>query len=557
MKIKSIVWLIMLLIPHCVANEQSIGINEKIAMHMFSGAADNRFALLNNEQPNYQQLIATHGQQYLWFDNHNHNHKLNLSGLSLVSLLDDLGINPLSYEISEGVINIAQADQQLSQQLFYIANLFNGYQLKPTENPKEEIIQAVKNHQLASYVDQLLPQFDQVVRLRTAIAYYRQLSTSTWPRLDKNLRFTLGQGHPEIVKIRKILSALGDLNSGDYSAYRQHIFDPEIIIALQKFQARHDLNNNGQLNAQTISALNIAPEQRIKIMQINLWRWLSLPSIPPERYLMVNIPSYQLSLIENQQETLSMKVIVGDSKHPTPIMVTQVNSVTINPTWTPPYNIVNKELLPENTSNPGSLRRQNFTLTQGYGNNRLVQPVFDDSASIKKALGKYKLVQASGKNNALGKYRFNIKNFHSVYLHDTPAKNLFNKTHRALSHGCVRLQSAGQLARHLLTNLSPTIQSLTNQSLTNQSLTNQSPTKLDLAKQNLAKKQQVSKAISSTHTQHFALAQSIPVYLTYQTVWVAATGKLQWQTDIYQLDAKASLNTQSRTTVSNVVLAKQ
>ncbi|MEY8214936.1 MAG: hypothetical protein RPR97_10725, partial [Colwellia sp.] len=190
MKIKAIVWLIVLLSTHSFANEQSIRINDRIAKNMFIGAADNRFAQLNNEQPNYQQLIASHGQQYLWFDNN----KLNLSGLSLVSLLNDLGIKRLPYEIIDSLINLSEADQQLSQQLFYIANLFNGYQLKPTENPKEEIIQAVKNHNLASYVDQLLPQFDQVVRLRSAIADYRQLSKRTWPRLDKNLNFKLGQG---------------------------------------------------------------------------------------------------------------------------------------------------------------------------------------------------------------------------------------------------------------------------------------------------------------------------------------------------------------------------
>ncbi|MBA6390716.1 L,D-transpeptidase family protein [Colwellia sp. BRX10-3] len=509
MKIKAVLSIIILLSTHALANEKSIHINEQIAKQMFIGAADNRFALLNNEQPNYQHLIASLGQQYLWFDNN----KLNLSGLSLVSLLNDLGIKGLPFEIIDSSINFSEADQQLSQQLFYIANLFNGYQLKPVENPTKEIIQAVKNNNLASYVDQLLPQFDQVVRLRSAIAYYRQLSKSTWPRLDKKLSFTLGQGHQEIVKVRQMLSALGDLEKGHYSRYRQHIFDPEIIIALKKFQARHGLKTNGKLNAQTISALNITPEKRIKIMQINLWRWLSLPSIPPQRYVIVNIPSYQLSLIESQQESLTMKVIVGDIEHPTPIMVTQVNSVTINPTWTPTYNIVHKELLPENTSNPGSLRRQNFKLTKGYGNKRIFQPVFDDSGSILKALGNYQLVQASGKNNALGKYRFNIKNFHSVYLHDTPAKNLFNKTNRALSHGCVRLQSADKLAKHFLV-------------------------MQEGSQQGLAKKQQVNKAIHSTNTQHFALAQSIPVYLTYQTVLVTAAGKLQWQTDIYQLDAK-------------------
>jgi len=464
-------------------------------------------AISNKQQLNYQQLLSHYNKNYLWFD---HN-KLNLSGLSLLSLLNDLGINNLLFSellgsVSQQEKRIRKADQQLTQQLFTIATLFNGYQFKPKEKPLEDILKAVKNHNLASYVDQLLPQFEQVVRLRRAIVYYQKLAKDPWPVIDKNLSLTLGQGHKEVIKLRNILVALTDLNNKPSSRYRQHIFDPEVINALKKFQARHGLKSDGKLTTQTITALNISPAKRVEIMQINLWRWLSLPSKPPERYVMVNIPSYRLSFIDNRQETLSMKVIVGDSQHPTPIMVTQVNSISINPQWTPTYNIVHNELLVENSTNPGSLRRQNFKLAKGYGVKQIIQPIFDDSASIKAALGEYKLIQAAGKNNALGKYRFNIKNFHSVYLHDTPAKNLFIKKKRALSHGCVRLQSAHLLAHQFMVN------------------------------EPKNKKQRIKQSLNANKSQHIKLTKSIEVYLTYQTVWLTATGKPHWAADIYQLD---------------------
>jgi len=487
------------------------------------------------KQANYQQLIANHNKTHLWFDNN----KLNLSGLSLISLLNDLGIKQL---LSPDMINsvtqpdevIKKADQQLTQQLFTIATLFDGYQFKPQEKPQEDIFQAVKNNNLANYVDQLLPQFDQVLRLRSAIAYYRQLAKKPWPVIDKNLTLTLGQGHKEVVKLRNILVALADLNKNPKSRYRQHIFDPEVITALKKFQTRHGLKPNGKLTAKTIAALNTSPAKRIITMQINLWRWLSLPSKPPTRYVMVNIPSYRLSFIDNQQETLSMKVIVGDSKHPTPIMVTQVNSLTINPQWTPTYNIVHNELLIENSSNPGSLRRQNFKLAKGYGATQIIQPVSNDTASIKAALTDYKLIQAAGKNNALGKYRFNIKNFHSVYLHDTPAKNLFSKKNRALSHGCVRLQSANLLAQQFMVNEPKT------------------------------KKKQIKQALAANKSQHIKLQNSIEVYLTYQTVWLTAAGQVHWSADIYQLDQainspsdlSSPASSQHSATDSNLVLVK-
>ena len=406
-----------------------------------------------NKQLSYQQLISHHHKKHLWFDKN----KLNLSGLSLLSLLKDLGINSL---LSSDLVNLSsqsnqqvtKADQQLTQQLYTIATLFNGYQFKPLEKPKEDILNAVKNQQLATYVDNLLPQFDQVVRLRTAIASYQKLAKKPWPIISEELSLVLGQGHKEVIKLRSMLFALTDLKKRQRSRYRQHIFDPEIVTALKKFQTRHALKADGKLNEKTIKTLNISPARRIKIMQINLWRWLSLPSIPPTRYVMVNIPAYRLYFIENQKETLTMRVIVGDNRHRTPIMITQVNSLTVNPQWTPTYNIIHKELLVENARNPGSLKRQNFKLAKGYGAKQVLRPVYKDSAAIKSALGQYKLVQAAGRNNALGKYRFNIKNFHSVYLHDTPAKNLFRKPYRALSHGCVRLESANLLAKKFMKN---------------------------------------------------------------------------------------------------------
>ena len=210
-------------------------------------------------------------------------------------------------------------------------------------------------------------------------------------------------------------------------------------------------------------------------------------------------------------------------------MVTQVNSITINPQWTPTYNIVHNELLVENSTNPGSLRRQNFKLAKGYGAKQIVQPIFNDSASIKAALGEYKLIQAAGKNNALGKYRFNIKNFHSVYLHDTPAKNLFIKKSRALSHGCVRLQSAHLLAQEFMINESKN------------------------------KRKRIKQSLSTNKSQHIKLTNSIEVYLTYQTAWLTSTGKMHWAADIYQLDQPlfmhSKLSSQLHATDSNLMLA--
>ncbi len=467
-------------------------------------------------QLNYPQLLQYNQQQLLWFDQK----RLNLSGLSLLSLLADLGIRAQAHLHAEELADINETDLQLTRHLFDIALLFNGHQLKPRENPAQEIADAVLNNQLAMYVDTMLPQFNEVVLLRAAIAKFRRMTQLNWPNVAENFNPRLGQGHPEVVKIRIILFWLGDLKKEPKNNIRAHIYDPELANAIKRFQYRHHLPQNGKLDQKTIHALNRTPDERIKLLQINLWRWLSLPSVPPSRYVLVNIPSYRLHLFDSGQEVLNMKVIVGQTKHPTPIMVTEIDRITVNPSWTPTVNIIKNDLLPIHQRDKNYLVRNNFQLLKGYGKNTEYKNIANLSDNLMKQLKEYRLVQKPGKYNALGKYRFNIPNYHSVYLHDTPAKSLFSKSYRALSHGCVRLQHPKVLAQHIASFESPKISKF------------------------------MSKSQQTGLTQHFRLSSPIPVYITYQSVWVTAGAQIHWHDDIYQLDSS-----HSDATVSNQVLA--
>jgi L,D-transpeptidase YcbB len=473
----------------------------------------NKLGIGQGTSINYHLLLSLQEQPLLWFKQG----KPNIAALSLLSLLGDLGVASVS-EVAHN--NPQLADESLTERLLYIANLFNGYQIAPLENPQQDIVEAVKNNNLAWYVDTLLPQFEQVVHLRRAIAHYRKLiaatATQPWPQVESNLSLSLGRGHQSVIKLRYILTQLGDLAPSQLVSYRQHIVDPDLIAALKQFQRRHQLKANGKLTPQTINALNRPLEERLQILQINLWRWLSLPSEPPPRYIMVNIPAFKLTLFAQQQPALTMKVIVGTPKNPTPIMVSEIHSITVNPLWTPTYNIVHNELLPANANTPGYLRRQNFKLAKGVGAKKQLHPMYDDNEAIKKALANHKIVQASGPNNALGKYRFNMKNHHAVYLHDTPTKSLFNRRHRALSHGCVRLADATTLAEKLLAPL-----------MSDSTLAS-----------NLTKRQR--EFLVSSKKQYISLQQVIPLYLTYQTVEVTPQGIVYWKNDIYQLDKNPS-----------------
>ncbi|WNC67662.1 L,D-transpeptidase family protein [Thalassotalea nanhaiensis] len=467
----------------------------------------------------YQYLIKHSNRQLLWFDEQG----LTLSGLSLHRLLADLGwhsktkVNDLKNQQFE------QHDRVLTKGFLQLIQVSANH-YKQAVNAKNELLNAIVEDASDELLLSLIPAYDQISHIRKAISEYRFLSQHQWPQLDVTFKPRLGQSHQQVKGIRQILTLLGDLPRKAQTKTRLYVFDTVVVAALKEFQSRHGLVPDGKLGPNTYAALKVRPEKRIKQLQVNLWRWFTLPKTPPEKYLLVNIPGYQLSVIEDGDETVKMKVIVGDVENQTPQMVTEINRVTLNPTWTPTRNIINNELIPEYKQDFLSLKRKNFQLVKGYWKNIEIREIDDPGLNISKLLQSYRLVQAAGENNALGYYRFNIPNNYSVYLHDTPIKSLFRQSKRALSHGCIRLEDASLLAKYLL--------------------------KAD----NSAHLNKMQTVIKSGKTTNLPLKTPLPVYITYQTAWINEKGKLRLSPDIYDLDHKNSYLTQFHATDSNPVI---
>lgn len=457
--------------------------------------------LAKNTTEFYQTILQETEKESLWFDTVG----LTLSGRSLHRLLADLGWQDVNKFNHSSITDYQQYDQRLTSKFLELINLKNQRTLLPLENALSQLITAIKNDTTDHLLVSLLPEYDQVSHLRKAISEYRLLAAYPWPVLDIDFQPRLGQSHLQVKSIREILVKLGDLPQKMQTKYRIDVFDLVVVGALKKFQRRHGLLVDGKLGVNTYEALQITPQQRIKQLQINLWRWFMLPS-PPDKYLLVNIPSYQLSIIENGKHRLQMKVIVGGIDNQTPQLVTEINRVTLNPTWTPTVNIIKNELLPEYQQDFLSLKRKNFQLVKGPWNDLRRREIDSPKLNLAKLLQTYRLVQAPGDNNALGYYRFNIPNRHSVYLHDTPVKSLFKQQYRALSHGCVRLENANLLAEYLLSN-DPSYNENT-----------------------------IHSALESGKTKHLRLNFPLPVYITYQTVWLDLHGELHFSSDIYNLD---------------------
>ncbi|MCW8109365.1 L,D-transpeptidase family protein [Alteromonas ponticola] len=426
----------------------------------------------------------------LWFvDN-----QLTNSAVELVSLLADLGYLD-SAELSAD--QLAQQDKTatlLTKALIEISAVAINHQLLQPALSEEQIQQAFWEQRLAALIDAQLPKFAQVSQLRQHIARMRTLSYQPWPKLDPQFMPRLGQRHKEVNKLVFMLRQLGDFTSSYQPAY--YDFSPAVVTALKRFQRRHQLVASGKIDAATRTMLTRSPAQRLRLLQLNLQRWLSLPSHPPAHYIMVNIPAYRLSYHHHQREQLSMPVIVGHPTTPTPIMLTQIDSVTANPVWRPPASIINKELQRQLTDYPLRLSSQRF-YWRSRTNRDDVMPLNQRTLPLAQQLRDYRLEQGPGEANALGRWRFNIANNQAIYLHDTPVKHLFDHSQRALSHGCIRLLEADKLAETLLSSFA-------------------------------------QRPVSATRT--VKLPAPLAVYINYQTVR-AERDQLVWYPDIYQLDA--------------------
>ncbi len=444
----------------------------------------------------YDELKITNKDRRLFFENSS----LNLSGLTLLSLLADLGIREHPILTQDEMANIDATDKALTLELYHIASQSYGNQLKSAANNPADFRTALINDTLPTYIDSAMPQFNAVIRLRQAINKYKGINDIAWPELTDSFNPRLGQGHTEVKILRKKLITFNDLQTASTSKHRLHIFDQSIINGLKHFQRRYGLKPTGRLNATTKNALNQNIDSRIHKLQVNLWRWLSLPRLPPTQYIMVNIPAFDLRLIDKGETLMEMKVIVGKPSNQTPIMITEVNSVTLNPTWTPTRNIINNDLLPLHHKNHTALKSLNFYLAKGYGANTLYQEI---PPNLQEMLKQYRLVQRPGRNNALGNVRFNIKNNNAIFLHDTPTKYLFKHHNRALSHGCIRLEKSDDL----LTTLG-----------------------INQRKNNLG-------------TKHLRLQQSLPVFITYQTAWIDNLGDINWRNDLYNKDKQSKAST--------------
>jgi len=247
------------------------------------------------------------------------------------------------------------------------------------------------------------------------------------------------------------------------------------------------------------------PDGHVDQIRMNMERWRWMPRELGDRYVFVNVPAYQMQVMDGNTPALAMRVVVGDPKHPTPLFDDEMTTIVFSPNWNVPESIIRNEMLPRLVNDPGYLERQDIQVVGTSGETVDVQAVdWGDEG----AMTGLHFRQEPGPKNALGLVKFVFPNQFDVYMHDTPADSLFKKERRALSHGCIRLENPVALAQYVL-----------------RDKPEWTP-------------ERISAAMNAGHEQGIPLKDHLPVHIAYLTAWVNGDGSVTYTDDPYGLDAK-------------------
>ncbi len=417
-------------------------------------------------------------------------------------------------------------------------------------------------------LDDLEPEHAAYERLIEARDRYRTIvEGGGWQRVPaEGPALEEGARGPRVAALRQRLAAEGDLPEDEVAGGAEGtgavVYDAQVADGVRRFQERHGLEPDGKIGADTLAALNVPAEERLRAIELNLERWRWMPGDLGDHYVEVNIPEYRMRVIRNGESELAMNVIVGKRLNQTPVFSDRMQYIVFNPEWNIPESIADSEVVPKIVGNPGYAESQGIEVVnadgqrvpassvlgrrpvdrgdggedeeegyegddgderrgffarvfgldrQGGGDESETRGVTDDAevytTSTTLPAG-YRLRQAPGPENPLGQVKFMFPNEHNIYLHDTPGDSLFANAERGFSHGCIRLERPLELADYVLRGAGDWDE------------------------------ERIRGVVASGERTEVRLPEEIPVHLTYFTAWVGEDGRLHFRGDLYGHDER-------------------
>ncbi len=364
----------------------------------------------------------------------------------------------------------------------------SNFALKPADNVAAQVEAARSSGAVAAWIGaqaRVDPAYLALVRMRDD--YEAIVAAGGWPTLPVGAPLKVGASDARVAVLRQRLATEGygsaPVSPLDPAALT--LFDPALAAALASFQEHHGLKADGVLAAGTLAALNVPAAARLAAIEANLERARWLPGRMPPLRIEVDIGGPDATLFDGGAPVLTMRAIVGRPDRRTPTFVSSVTAVKFNPPWIVPAGIAAREIFPKARRSPGYLARNDYYVVNGQ------------------------VIQRPGPKASLGYVKFEMPDPFGVYLHDTPARTLFARDKRWLSHGCMRLEKPRELATALLAGQG-----------------------WDRAA--------VDAAIAAGATRTVALKVQPPVFVVYRTVLADTDGHARFRPDVYGWDAELS-----------------
>lgn len=368
----------------------------------------------------------------------------------------------------------------------------------------EFVVDAIRGNRLRVAIEAVRPSHWLYVRGREALRQYREIEAGGgWPMVPPGETLKPGMSSPRVAVLRRRLAASGDLAGGDAGG---PLYDGPVEAAVRAFQSRHRLTADGVVGTATLAELNVPVESRIRQIRANLERGRHvLHEIGDGDLVVVDIAGFELRYLQDRKVTWTSRVQVGQAYRQTPIFKASIEHVVLNPTWTVPPGILQKDVLPALRRDPGYLARRGLEVLDRSG--RAVDPSGIDWSRYTGGSVPYFFRQAPGADNALGRVKIMFPNQHLVYLHDTPSRALFERDDRAFSSGCIRVERPLELVERLLDDPAWTVATL-------------------------------QAAVEAGPTRTLRLSRPVPVLLIYWTTDVDDAGRVVFKRDVYSRDAR-------------------
>ncbi len=489
----------------------------------------------------------------LWFDSGGRATPQAMQALAALATSDTRGLRPAEYDVAAlqsgfasisgrataggadvaaDVTAIASLDVELSLQLMRLmAHLHAGrvdprtvgFRLPEMHDWLDLASLALtisRSPDVAAAIRAEEPPYAGYAALITELARYRALAAGPEIRPpDPGRVLRSGDAYADAPALARFLIILGDLPRVDATAaipaQSDSIYDDALVDGVTTFQKRHGLDPDGIVGPATVEQLRTPLASRVQQIELAMERWRWLPDVAPERYVVVNVPAFRVYAFEDDptasRPVLRMNVVVGSAgRRATPMFVGSMSQVVFQPYWDVPYSISRNELVPKARRDGGYMARERLEIVRGGDHDATI--FANTSANLNRvARGELRMRQRPGANNSLGPVKFLFPNEFNVYLHGTPATQLFMLSRRDFSHGCIRVEDPTALATWVL----------------------KDQAEWDRDSVAAAMTEGVGSASRSV-----PIARPIPVYVLYSTAVVGDDGAIRFYQDIYGHDAQ-------------------